>query len=45
VETEGCARDVFPSLRTHRLICLFRLDMTPKRRPQVSHTKARAIAI
>lgn len=27
-------------LRIHRLTCRFRLDATPKRRPQVSHTNA-----
>jgi hypothetical protein len=31
---------VCTGLRTHRRMCLFRLDITPKRRPQVSHTKA-----
>lgn len=31
---------VCTGLRTHRRICLFKLDITPKRRPQVSQTKA-----
>lgn len=31
---------VCTGFRTHRRICLFKLDITPNRRPQVSHTKA-----
>lgn len=31
---------VFTGLRMQRLTCLFRLDATPKRRPQVSQTNA-----
>jgi len=31
---------VFTGLRMQRLTCLFKLDATPKRRPQVSQTNA-----
>ena len=33
----------FTGFKMQRLTCLFRLDATPKRRPQVSHTKANGI--
>ena len=31
----------FTGFKMQRLTCLFRLDATPKRRPHVSHTKAK----
>lgn len=33
----------FTSFELQRLTCLFKLDATPKRRPQVSQTKAAKI--
>jgi len=34
----------FTAFRMQRLTCLFRLDATPKRRPQVSQTKATRVS-
>lgn len=40
VDIWGARFAALTGLRMHRLTCLFRLDATPKRRPQVSHTNA-----